>query len=154
MDLVLKLVKRMPSSPNLPSLTDSAQPKDRLPSRLAFFRRRVRLKGNSSISIPLSAVLLFPCIVIVLILVLVVRHPSSPAGILMPAGAPPSIRFVLSMGRFLGEQLGSLTSLAGIGRSARNTTRSLRRAVWNRRPMALGRTPPLSSWPETRSSRA
>lgn len=43
-------------------------------------------------SIPLGVVLLFPCIVVMLILVLFVRHPSSPGRILMPAGAPPAIR--------------------------------------------------------------
>lgn len=60
---------------------------------LAFFRRRIRLRGNSKISIPLGAVVLFPCIVIIMILVLIVRHPSSPGRILLPAGAPPSIRY-------------------------------------------------------------
>ncbi|MCJ1256127.1 alpha-1,2-mannosyltransferase (Kre5) [Lignoscripta atroalba] len=98
MGLVQNIAKRIPSSPNLPSLEkfpslgDLSRQKDRISPRLAFFRRRIRLKGNSKISIPLGAVLLFPCIVMILILVLVVRHPSSPAGILMPAGAPPSIR--------------------------------------------------------------
>jgi mannosyltransferase len=60
--------------------------------RLAFFRRPLRLRGNSRISVPLGVVVLFPCIVLVLILVLFVRHPSSPGTILMPAGAPPAIR--------------------------------------------------------------
>ncbi|MCJ1298685.1 alpha-1,2-mannosyltransferase (Kre5) [Hypocenomyce scalaris] len=92
MGLVQSFLKRMPSSPNLPSLKDLSGEKERISPRLAFFRRRIRLKGNSKISIPLGAVLLFPCIVIILILVLVVRHPSSTGGILLPAGAPPSIR--------------------------------------------------------------
>ena len=92
MGLVQNLVKRIPSSPNLPSLEDVSRHRERITPRLAFFRRRIRLKGNSKISIPLGAVLLFPCIVIILILVLVVRHPSSTGRILMPAGAPPSIR--------------------------------------------------------------
>lgn len=43
---------------------------------------------------PLGVVILFPVIVVVLILVLFVRHPQSGVGILMPAGAPPAIRFV------------------------------------------------------------
>lgn len=38
-------------------------------------------------------VLLFPCIVIILILILVVVHPSSPGTIFIPAGAPPAIRY-------------------------------------------------------------
>lgn len=94
MGLVQKLVKRMPSALGTPPLDDVAHQKHRSSSRLAFFRRRIRLNGNSNIAIPLGAVILFPCIVIILILVLVVRHPSSTGGILMPAGAPPTIRFV------------------------------------------------------------
>jgi mannosyltransferase len=35
--------------------------------------------------------------VVVLILVLFVRHPSSPGRILMPAGSPPSIRYVRAL---------------------------------------------------------
>lgn len=61
--------------------------------RLAFLGRPLRLRGNSSISIPLGVVLLFPCIVLIFILVLFVRHPSSPAhGMLSPGGSPPEIR--------------------------------------------------------------
>lgn len=86
------LVKRIPSSPNLPSLDDSKSEKAAALPGLSFFRRRIRLKGNSSISIPLGFVLLFPCIVVLLILIIVVQHPSSPGRILMPAGSPPSIR--------------------------------------------------------------
>ena len=41
---------------------------------------------------PLYLVLLFPCIVVVLLLFIFVRHPDSPAGRLIPSGAPPSIR--------------------------------------------------------------
>ena len=96
MGLVQKMTKKIPSSSDLPSLQDLSRQTNKIAPRLAFFRRRIRLKGNSKISIPLGAVLLFPCIVIILILVLVVRHPSGPAGILVPAGAPPSIRFVVS----------------------------------------------------------
>ncbi|KZF26597.1 glycosyltransferase family 15 protein [Xylona heveae TC161] len=91
MGLLQNITKRMPSS-GLPSLDDFSKRKNRITPRLAFFRRRIRLRGNSSISIPLGVVLLFPCIVIILILVLFLRHPSSPGRILMPAGAPPSIR--------------------------------------------------------------
>jgi hypothetical protein len=86
------LVKRIPSSPNLPSLDDLKSEKAPALPGLSFFRRRIRLKGNSSISIPLGFVLLFPCIVVLLILIIVVQHPSSPGRILMPAGSPPSIR--------------------------------------------------------------
>ncbi|KAE8451502.1 hypothetical protein EG329_003575 [Mollisiaceae sp. DMI_Dod_QoI] len=91
MEIFQRVLKRLPSSPNLPSI-DGVKTKTKASSRLAFFRRPLRLKGNSSISIPLGVVLLFPCIVVVLILVLFVRHPKSGVGILMPAGAPPAIR--------------------------------------------------------------
>ncbi|EKD19830.1 uncharacterized protein L3040_002485 [Drepanopeziza brunnea f. sp. 'multigermtubi'] len=91
MGFVQRVLKRAPASPPLPSI-DAGKSKVKTNSRLAFFRRPLRLKGNSSISIPLGVVLLFPCIVVVLILVLFVRHPKSGVGILMPAGAPPAIR--------------------------------------------------------------
>ncbi|KAJ5101796.1 hypothetical protein NUU61_004018 [Penicillium alfredii] len=90
MGFVQRITKRLPSAPSLP-LDDPHEKSHKLP-KFAFFRRRIRLKGNSSISIPLGFVLLFPCLVILLILLLFVRHPSSPGGILIPAGTPPSIR--------------------------------------------------------------
>ncbi|KAH8425325.1 O-glycoside alpha-1,2-mannosyltransferase 4 [Aspergillus melleus] len=93
MGLKQRISKWLPSSPSLP-LDDSSREKGRNVSRFAFFKRRIRLKGNSSISIPLGFVLLFPCLVIVLVLLLFVRHPASPGGILIPAGTPPSIRLV------------------------------------------------------------
>ncbi|KAF2838302.1 glycosyltransferase family 15 protein [Patellaria atrata CBS 101060] len=94
MGFVQNLKKRLPYSNNTPTLEDVQQKASRisLSPRLAFFRRRIRLKGNSSISIPLGIVVLFPCIVIILILILFVRHPSSPGIRLMPAGSPPTIR--------------------------------------------------------------
>ncbi|OJJ50957.1 hypothetical protein ASPZODRAFT_57198 [Penicilliopsis zonata CBS 506.65] len=91
MSFIQRVTKRLPSAPSLP-LDDTPREKGRIPSRFAFFRRRIRLKGNSSISIPLGFVLLFPCLVIILILLLFIRHPSSSGGILIPAGTPPSIR--------------------------------------------------------------
>ena len=92
MSSMQSLVKRIPSSPNLPPLDDLKSEKTPALPGLSFFRRRVRLKGNSSISVPVGFVLLFPCIVVLLILIIVVQHPSSPGRILMPAGSPPSIR--------------------------------------------------------------
>ncbi|ORY63461.1 alpha-1,2 mannosyltransferase KTR1 [Pseudomassariella vexata] len=95
MDLFRRAYKRVPTSaPQLPTDDEKARPArpNRFLSRLAFFRRPLRLKGNSSISVPLGVVVLFPCIVLILMLVLFVRHPSSPGRILMPAGAPPAIR--------------------------------------------------------------
>ena len=69
MSFIQRITKRLPSAPSLP-LEDASHEKGRLHPRFAFFRRRIRLKGNSSISIPLGFVLLFPCLVIVLILLL------------------------------------------------------------------------------------
>ncbi len=101
MDLFRRAGKLIPRGPpRLPTADEKTAHKQRpsksLASRLAFFRKPMRLKGNSSISVPLGVVILFPCIVVVLILVLFVRHPSSPGRILMPAGAPPAIRYVSS----------------------------------------------------------
>jgi mannosyltransferase len=97
MGFIQRIKKRLPPTPALPSFDDLSREKRPIIPRFAFFRRRIRLKGNSSISVPLGLVLLFPCLVIVLILLLFVRHPSSPGGILIPAGAPPSIRFVVNL---------------------------------------------------------
>lgn len=97
MDLLRRAYRRVPATmgtgtAQLPTSGEKRPQLNRMTSRLAFFRRPLRLKGNSSISVPLGVVVLFPCIVVVLILVLFVRHPSSPGRILMPAGAPPAIR--------------------------------------------------------------
>lgn len=89
--------KRMPSAENMPTLKslqygNIKDASEKLSPRLGFFRRRVRIRGNSKISVPLYLVLLFPTLVVILILVLFVRHPDSPAARLIPSGAPPSIR--------------------------------------------------------------
>ncbi|GAB7357932.1 hypothetical protein MBLNU230_g0099t1 [Neophaeotheca triangularis] len=97
MDALQNLKKRLPSTDDLPTLKSlqygnlklNAQ---RYSPRMSFFRKRIRIKGNSRISIPLGVVLLFPCIVVILILFLFIRHPNSPGGRLMPSGAPPTIR--------------------------------------------------------------
>lgn len=98
MDLVRRVSSLIPAgrTPQLPS-ADSGNKKrssrrGQLWARLEFFRRPLRLKGNSSISVPLGVVILFPLIVVILILVLFVKHPNSPGRILMPAGSPPAIR--------------------------------------------------------------
>lgn len=100
MDLFRRVSKIIPTeTPRLPSADEKGRRgKGRgLASRLAFFRRPMRLKGNSSISVPLGVVLLFPCFVVILILVLFLRHPDSPGRRLMPAGAPPAIRYVSTL---------------------------------------------------------
>ncbi|KAG0633783.1 nucleotide-diphospho-sugar transferase [Tuber brumale] len=90
MGLVSHLVRRIPSKAAIPSLEDIS--KGRLPSRLSFLRRRIRLKGNSSISIPLGVVLLFPITVVLLIMLLFSRNPDNRTSILIPSGSPPAIR--------------------------------------------------------------
>ena len=64
--------------------------------RTAVLRQRIRLKKDHPISLPLGLVLLFPCIVIIVIIILFARHPD-PGGMMnMPGGVPPSIRYVIS----------------------------------------------------------
>ena len=97
MDYVNSLKQRLPSAEFLPTLkslqsTSLKEASEKISPRLAFFRKRIRIRGNSKISVPLYLVLLFPCIVVILILFLFVRHPNSPAGRLIPSGTPPSIR--------------------------------------------------------------
>lgn len=95
MGLVQNLYRRIPSSQaSLEKLDALSRRAEKVHPRLAFFRRRIRLKGNSSISIPLGIVLLFPCIVIIVILILFVRHPDSGGIMMMPNGTPTSIRCV------------------------------------------------------------
>ncbi|PVI01062.1 glycosyltransferase family 15 protein [Periconia macrospinosa] len=65
---------------------------ERMLPQLTFFRRRIRLKSDSRTSIPLGAVLAFPCLVLVLIMFLFMRSPDSQGMMKMPAGTPPSIR--------------------------------------------------------------
>ncbi|KAK4946701.1 O-glycoside alpha-1,2-mannosyltransferase 4 [Elasticomyces elasticus] len=89
MGFLQRIFKRLPSNP---SAEDFKNEKSKSMSKLSFFRRRVKLKGNSSISIPLGFLLLFPSLVVILILIIVVKHPNSPGRILVPAGTPPSIR--------------------------------------------------------------
>lgn len=99
MDFVRNLRKSLLSSDSLPSTQDADNEKGRIAPkfRLSFFKRRIRLNGNSKISVPLGVVLLFPLIVIILIILLVVQHNSSPGNFMMPAGAPPAIRYVMEL---------------------------------------------------------
>ncbi|KAF2718103.1 glycosyltransferase family 15 protein [Polychaeton citri CBS 116435] len=97
MDTWQNLKKRFPSSQDLPTLKSLQYTNisEKLPQQrpsLTFFKRRIRIRGNSKISVPLGFVLLFPCLVVILILVLFVRHPDSPVPRLIPSGSPPSIR--------------------------------------------------------------
>ncbi|KAI5845551.1 nucleotide-diphospho-sugar transferase [Tricharina praecox] len=88
MGLVRQLLQRLPSKKTL----DEIAQYHRLSPRLAFLRRRIRLKGSSTITMPLGMVLLFPFTIVMLLLVLFVRHPNSPGRMLMPSSGPPAIR--------------------------------------------------------------
>lgn len=97
MEAVRRTIKRIPSFQKVDVDTIIPQEKEksrsRFSSQLAFFRRPLRIKGNSTVSVPLGVVLLFPCIVVIIILVLLVRHPSSPVGGVLSSGnTPPAIR--------------------------------------------------------------
>lgn len=93
----LARVRKNVSSPSLPqsypTFSDVSQ-RARQFSIRNLMRRRVRLK---TISVPLLVVILFPLAVVILALVLFLRHPDSPGRVLMPAGSPPSIRYVLQL---------------------------------------------------------
>jgi mannosyltransferase len=98
MDLFRRASKIVPTNgpPQLPTADEkkgSNRNKNGLAARLAYFQRPLRLRGNSTVSVPLGVVLIFPVFVLVLILVLFIGHPNSPGRILVPAGAPPSIRY-------------------------------------------------------------
>ena len=97
MEVIKGIQKRLPSAENLTTLkslqvTSLKDASEKITPKLSFFKKRIRMRGNSKISVPLYLVLLFPCVVIIIILLLFVRHPASPAGRLIPSGAPPSIR--------------------------------------------------------------
>jgi mannosyltransferase len=88
------MTRRLPTSKdNLDKLDDLPRRHEKTSSRSSFFRRRIRLKGSSSVSIPLGLVLLFPCLVIIIIIILFVKSPDSQGIMNMPAGGPPSIRY-------------------------------------------------------------
>ncbi|CAI6332765.1 unnamed protein product [Periconia digitata] len=74
------------------SLEQVARRAERRIPQLTFFRRRIRLTSDPRASIPLGAVLAFPCIVLVFIIFLFTRSPDSQGLMRMPAGTPPSIR--------------------------------------------------------------
>lgn len=89
--------KRFPSSESLPSLkslqyTSLKDASEKISPRLSFFNKRIRLRGNSKFSVPLYLVLLFPLIILIAILVIFVRDPSSSGGLRIATGTPPSVR--------------------------------------------------------------
>ncbi|KAK4963582.1 O-glycoside alpha-1,2-mannosyltransferase 4 [Elasticomyces elasticus] len=92
MSYLRSLQKRLPTAENLPTLKSLSLTSQDLPQRLQFFRKRVRIRSASRFSVPLYLILLFPILAVGLIILLFVRHPNSPGGLLIPAGGPPSIR--------------------------------------------------------------
>ncbi|CCX15507.1 glycolipid 2-alpha-mannosyltransferase-domain-containing protein [Pyronema domesticum] len=88
MGLVRQIVQLLPSRKKL----DEIAQYHRLSPRLAFLRRRIRLKGSSTVTMPLGAVLMLPFTILILVLFLLVRHPDSPGRKLMPSSSPPAIR--------------------------------------------------------------
>jgi hypothetical protein len=150
MNFLQHVRKRLPSPQKIPLYQDLSKSAEKMSPRLAFFRRRIRLRENSRISIPLGLVLLFPCLLVIIILLLVVRHTDSPGRILMPAGAPPAIRYLCHT-----PALSPCTNAMFAEGLAKSTTRSLSLAVKTRpsRPTNRAQTPPLSSSPVTRSSK-
>ena len=85
---MVRVVELLPTIKSI----QSTSLKDATVSRLSFLRKRIRIRRDSKISIPLYLVLLLPTLLVVVILLLVVRHPTRPVGRLIPSGAPPSIR--------------------------------------------------------------
>lgn len=97
MEAIKGLQKRLPSASDLPTLkslrnTSFKDASEKVAPRLSFFKKRLRIRGNSKISVPLYLVLLFPCLIVIVILTLFVRHPDSPGARLIPSGAPPTYR--------------------------------------------------------------
>ncbi|KAL5119850.1 O-glycoside alpha-1,2-mannosyltransferase 4 [Pleosporales sp. CAS-2024a] len=83
----------------LPAAKDAPEREERSPCRIEkgarrknVLARRVRLTGDSSIFLPLPLVLLFPCLVVIAILLLFARTPDSNELTNMPAGGLPYVR--------------------------------------------------------------
>ncbi|KAI7369979.1 hypothetical protein KC336_g20951, partial [Hortaea werneckii] len=67
MDSLRALSKRLPSAEDMPTLkgiqnTSLKDVSGKVTPRLTFLRRRIRLRGNSKVSVPLYLVLVFPII--------------------------------------------------------------------------------------------
>jgi hypothetical protein len=78
-----------------PDQTDDASRRTaKYAPRESFFNRRVRLTSDSTLSVPLALVLLFPCLVIIVILTLFARSPDSNELMNMPTGTSLSVRYV------------------------------------------------------------
>jgi mannosyltransferase len=96
MALFQDLTRRQPNAKDdSPEKTDDAPRRAaKYAPRKSFWNRRVRLTSDSSLSVPLGLVLLFPCLVIIVILTLFARSPDSNDLMNMPTGTPLSVRYV------------------------------------------------------------
>lgn len=130
MEAVRRTMKRIPSfQAPLPTTVpiEAEKGRGRFAAQFAFFRRPLRLKGNSTISVPLGVVLLFPCIVVIIVLILFVRHPSSPVGNMVSSGkTPPKIRYDIN-----GQSIGRSSDMI-LGKLVRSMIRYSSQVVWSR----------------------
>jgi hypothetical protein len=111
-------------------------------SQTGFFNRRIRLTSDSSLSLPLAIVLLFPCLVLGLIVTLFWRSPD-PEGLMnMPAGTPPSIRYVSRSPPSSGRRP---VAYSHPGKSARSMTKSSPQGVSSLKSTRPERMPPSLS---------
>jgi len=88
---------RIPSSATLPAFQDVS--KLHSSPRVAFLKKRIRLKG-SSVSVPLGVILLFPVTVLALVLMLMIPHPGSGGGGIFTGSPPPMMRYAKSIACF------------------------------------------------------
>lgn len=80
-----------------PEPDDLSREPDKIEPNTNFFQRQIKLRGNSQISVPLAVVLLFPCLVIILIAFLFLRHSAIPGRPPANAGAASDVRYVVDI---------------------------------------------------------
>ncbi|KKA30286.1 hypothetical protein TD95_003880 [Thielaviopsis punctulata] len=95
MDLFRRVSRMVPKQPSQLPTSDEKRPARVRPAatRMSILSRPLRLRGNSSISVPLGVVIVFPLVVVILFLLLFVRSNDHQSNIL-PAGSPPPIRAI------------------------------------------------------------
>lgn len=91
------LTRRVPpkDSPEKDNKSSRRPKKAPQPQHTSVFDRRIRVSSDSSFTVPLVLVLLFPCLVILSILVLFMRTPDSQDVMNMPTGGISSSRYEL-----------------------------------------------------------
>lgn len=96
MEFIRRVVKSIPTTPQLPgaSTHEKGRSKNKYSQRWGFLLRPQRLIPGSSIAVPIGVVLLIPIAILsVLLVIFFIRNPNSTGRMLMPAGAPPAIRY-------------------------------------------------------------